>query len=165
MRPSSGRNVELARRYAFAMETGRIEIRDRVTNRGFRPARHAMLYHVNVGHPVLSETARLTGDGWRLADRLDDGAATPTDDHVEIVDVGPSPDAGRVGISLGLRFDPRALPTTALWRAFQSGTFALGLEPQTGLSDAADATLSPGGARDYALVFTLADLAAEGGLP
>ncbi|MEM7487580.1 MAG: aldose 1-epimerase family protein [Pseudomonadota bacterium] len=156
-----GENLELARRYSVALERGEIVISDRVTNRGFRPARHGLLYHVNVGHPVLGETARLIGDDWPLADRLAEGAA-PADDHVEVVEAGPSPDGGRIGvtgagIALTLDYDPARLPVTALWRAFQSGTFALGLEPQTDLSDPGQAVLAAGEARDYSLAVSLTD--------
>ena len=113
-----------------------------MTNRGFRPTRHGLLYHVNVGHPLLGEAARLFGEGWTLRDRLDDASAIPADDHVEIVDVASAPPAGEIGImnddlgfGLALRFDPAVLPVAALWRAFQSGVFALGLEPQTRFED------------------------------
>ena len=156
-----GEVLELARRYEVALETGRIDIRDRVTNRGFRPARHGLLYHCNIGHPVLEEATRLIGDGWALADRLDAGA-TPDDEHVEIVDVAPSPERGRIGavgggVAVEIGFDPVAMPMTALWRAFQSGTYALGLEPQTDLEDARTTTLAPGEARDYGLSVELDD--------
>ncbi len=150
----------------IALDRGEIVLRDRVRNAGFRPSRHALLYNCNVGFPVLGADARLTGADWSLRDRLDAGDAVPQDDHVEIVDSAPSPAGGRIGIagagvSLDLAFDPAALPVTALWRAYQSGTFALGLEPQTDLSDPASATLAPGGTRDYALTITLADAAPE----
>ena len=152
--------LELVRDVAVGIARPWIEIRDRVTNVGFRPARHGILYHFNLGHPILGPGARLTGDDWALRDRLD-GGAHPADDGVEAVDVDASPPPGpdglaRVGLanadaalSLRLAFDPRTLPVTALWRAFQSGTFALGLEPQTRLD--ADPPLDAGAARDYRL--------------
>jgi hypothetical protein len=155
-----GEVLELHRRLTIGLHEPRLVVEDVVTNRGFRPTRHGILYHVNLGHPLLGEGARLTGEGWPLRDRLDGGAA-PADDHVEIVDAGPSPGGGvglsnpDLGIALALRFDPAALPVTALWRAFQSGVFALGLEPQTDL--AADPPLGAGEARRYRLEVELAD--------
>ncbi len=94
-------------------------------------------------YPLLDREARLTGPGWALAHCLDDGSAQPSDDHAEIVNEGASPTPAQdgrcaaglenhgLGIGLKLRYDPAALPVTALWRAFQSGVFALGIEPQT----------------------------------
>lgn len=156
-----GEVLELARRYEVALEAGRMNLRDRVTNRGFRPARHGLLYHCNIGHPVLEEGTRLTGEGWALIDRLDAGAA-PLDDHVELVDVGPSPSAGRIGatgggVAVTLGFDSGAMPVTALWRAFQSGTYALGLEPQTDLMNSKTAVLAAGETREYFLTIVLRD--------
>ena len=134
-----------------------IRIRDVVINDGFRPTPHRLLYHVNAGHPLLGEAARLYGDGWALADLLDGGGATPADDHVEQVDVEATPD-GPIGIEnrdtglfLELATDAVALPLTALWRAYQSGVFALGIEPQTATGDPEGATLAAGERRDYRL--------------
>ena len=138
-----GEVLDMERRYAISLDAPRLQLTDRVVNRGYRPTRHGMLYHFNIGYPMLDCGARLTGAGWPLAQCLDDGSAQPADDHVEIVDVGCSPAAAAdglsaiglenrdLGIGLRLRYDPVALPVTALWRAFQSGIFALGLEPQT----------------------------------
>lgn len=155
-----GEALELDRRLSVGLHEPRLVIDDVVTNRGFRPTRHGILYHVNLGHPLLGEGSRLVGEGWALRDRLDGGAA-PEDDHVEVVEAVPSPPMGiglenpTLGVRLTLRYDAEALPVTALWRAFQSGVFALGLEPQTDL--AADPPLGPGEARRYALEVQLAD--------
>ena len=155
-----GEVLELDRRLTVGLHEPWLRIEDTVTNRGYRPTRHGILYHVNLGYPLLGEEARLTGEGWALRDRLD-GGAVPEDDHVEIVEAGPSPASGigvenrALGMRLALRYDPAALPVTALWRAFQSGVFALGLEPQTDL--AADPPLGAGEARRYALEVALGD--------
>lgn len=156
-----GEVLELDRTLTVNLWEPRIEIADRVTNRGFRPTRHAILYHVNIGYPLLDRESRLEGENWALRDRLAPDGAVPTDDHVEIVDVGASPGAAADGLStigirnaalgvrLRLRFDGATLPKTALWRAFQSGVFALGLEPQTDLG--ADPPLAASEARTYRL--------------
>lgn len=160
-----GENLELHRRYAFALGRGEVMLHDVVTNRGFRPSRHGILYHVNVGHPILAETAQLHGPGWSLADRLR-GGATPVDDHVEVVGAAPSPPDGCVGLTVGgvalrLRFDAAALPITALWRAFQSRTYALGLEPQTDLADPDASALAACAARSDVLSVMIEDAPAD----
>ena len=160
-----GENLELCRRYDFALGRGEVTICDVVTNRGFRPSRHGLLYHVNVGHPILVENARLHGRGWELADRLN-GGASPADDHVEVVEAAPSPPDGCVGltgggVALSILFDAAALPITALWQAFQSGTYALGIEPQTDLNDTDASTLAAGAARSYVVTLFLEDAPAD----
>ena len=158
----------LRRRVEIMLDEPRVVIVDEVENEGFEPASHALLYHVNVGHPLLGEDARLIGDGWALRDRLDGGdgvaaGASPSDDHVEVVDVEATPE-DRIGIEntasglfLEIATDARALPVTALWRAFRSGVFALGIEPQTapaeddGAFGAGPVSLAPGERRAYRL--------------
>lgn len=152
--------MTLYRRVEIDLAHPRVRVRDTVVNAGYRPVPHALLYHVNLGFPLLGEAARLEGEGWTLADRLDDASATPSDDHEEIVDVAPTPvhEEGfgvrntRNGLWCRLGTDPDTLPTTALWRAYQSGVFALGIEPQTGTCEDGEATvLSPGERRHYRL--------------
>ncbi len=156
-----GEVLELDRTLTVGLWEPRLRLADRVTNHGFQPTRHGLLYHVNIGYPLLDVASRLVGERWALRDRLDARGAVPTDDDVEIVDVGPSPAAdpdGRstigilnpsLGVRLRLRFDAATLPKTALWQAFQSGVFALGLEPQTDLD--AGSPLTGGKARAYGL--------------
>lgn len=157
-----GEVLELNRTFAIGLDVARVVIEDTVINRGFRPTRHGILYHVNVGHPLLGEASKLLGAQWSLADKLPAGGATPGDEHVEIVDVDASPDDGWIGIAnsqlgIGLRidFDPEALPATALWQAFQSGVFALGLEPQSVFDNDASDRLASGDFRTYRLSFTI----------
>ena len=70
-----GEVLELDRRLTVALHEPRLSIEDTVTNRGFRPTRHGILYHVNLGHPLLGEAARLTGEAWPPARPARRGAA------------------------------------------------------------------------------------------
>ncbi len=149
--------LTLKRRLEIDLFEPVVRVRDSVINDGYRPTPHRLLYHVNAGHPLLGEASRLYGDGWALADRLDGNGAAPSDDHVEQVDVEATP-SGTLGVEnrdtglfLELGTDTVALPLTALWRAFQSGVFALGIEPQTATEDPEGATLAAGERRDYRL--------------
>lgn len=137
-----GEVLELARHYKIGLSRPTIIIKDTVYNRGFQPTRHGILYHFNIGYPLLDKGTRLIGTKWKFKNALDNGGAVPSDGHVEIVDVGSSPIDGiigvtnpEIGVTLSLSFNKNILPNTALWQAFQSGTFALGLEPQTSFSD------------------------------
>jgi hypothetical protein len=159
-----GEVLELDRLWTFHLDRPEVRLTDRVINRGFRPTRHGVLYHVNFGHPFLGEDLRLSAPDWPPAAKLAGDIIRPTDDHVEMVDAAPSPQDGRVeltnrarGFGLAIAFDSQALPVTALWRAFQSGTFALGVEPQTSFADAAVATLAPQEERMYRLSLTILD--------
>ncbi|MEO0382591.1 MAG: aldose 1-epimerase family protein [Pseudomonadota bacterium] len=151
-----GEVLELERTITAGLQTPSLSLRDTVTNRSFRPTRHGILYHFNLGYPMLSPQTRLLGASWALAEKLDEVSAEPSDNHVEIVDVEASPADGvlgvrnaKLGLAMMLRFDSQALPHTALWRAFQSGVYALGIEPQTILSDTDDDMLAASASRTY----------------
>jgi hypothetical protein len=157
-----GEVLELHRLWTFRLDRPEIRLDDQVINRGFRPTRHGILYHINLGHPFLAPDLRLQANSWPPAEQLTADIIRPQDDHVEKVDAAPSPADGRVtlrnstlGFGLGLAYDPNALPVTALWRAFQSGTFALAVEPQTSFTDPASATLASGESRSYRLGFSI----------
>ena len=57
-----GENLVMRRRISTALGSNRIRVEDVVTNEGFSPQRHMILYHVNAGFPLLSEKARLKFD-------------------------------------------------------------------------------------------------------
>ena len=149
--------LTLTRRLDIGLFEPVIRIRDTVRNDGYRPTVHRLLYHVNVGYPLLDEASRLYGDGWALAARLDDSGAVPADDLIEQVDVDATPEHafgienGNSGLFVELATDSATLPLTALWRAFQSGVFALGIEPQTDGDDLRGNTLNAGEQRNYQL--------------
>lgn len=159
-----GEVLALRRRVEVPLFGQTVRLRDRVANEGFRPARHAVLYHFNFGYPLLDASARLFGDCADAARTAFAGhPPVPNDDEAEIVDdVGLAP--GRdgkclvglrndvLGVSAAIRFDPVQLPELMMWRAYQSGIFAVGIEPHTHVGDparpAADFLL-PGQSRSY----------------
>lgn len=160
-----GEVLELNRTYTISLDAPTVELEDRIVNRGFRPTRHGILYHINIGYPLLGESSRLLGNEWSLSDRLNLVGATPEDNHIEVVDVEASPkdgvigiDSADLGISLKIGFDPTGLPATALWQAFQSGVFALGLEPQTVFDGGTSDLLAPGDHKTYRLSWTVESL-------
>jgi hypothetical protein len=159
-----GEVLELQRRIELPLEGDGFTIRDEVVNLGYRPTPHGILYHFNFGYPLLDEGTRLVGDFGDLADALHQAPPVPADDAVEIVHVWqPSGSDGRVrvglvnpdldgGLSVTLNYDSAALPKLGLWRCFQSGIYALGIEPLVGpgSSEAPD-ILEAGEARTYSI--------------
>ena len=53
-----GENLVLTRRIEADLGGDAIRIVDRVENRGFSPTPHMLLYHINVGYPLLDQGAR-----------------------------------------------------------------------------------------------------------
>lgn len=119
-----------------------IRIDDVVENRGFRPTPHAILYHVNFGYPFLNEATQLSGDlGSDIVAAFNGEDKHPRDDFVDYYQETPVvsdlPTASvelcnralLEGIRARLSFSHEALPSFGIWRAFQSGVYALALEP------------------------------------
>jgi len=158
-----GEILELRRRISAPIFGSTIQIDDIVTNRGYRPTPHAILYHLNFGYPFLDEQTRLDGVSSAFAEDFQSVARIPLDDSGEKVDVLKSnalPDGQSViigndalGIEVQLRYSAANLPSLFIWRAYQSGIFALGIEPAFKSADAEDSskTLAPGETRTYRL--------------
>ncbi len=132
-----------------------IKVRDEVTNLADLPGELSLLYHINVGSPVLEGGARVAAAAKQLAPR-DDHAATslrewnvylpPTPGFREqcyFLDPAVDGDgrstallrnaAGTLGFSV--RFDPRELPWFTVWKntiGARDG-YVTGLEPGTAL--------------------------------
>src|SRR5262249_46807198 len=54
-----GENIVLRRRIATRLGSNQIQISDSVTNEGFSPQPHMILYHFNLGFPLLSPATQL----------------------------------------------------------------------------------------------------------
>lgn len=153
-----GETLELRRKITVPAFEGNITISDTVMNKGFRPSGHAILYHLNFGYPFLDESTRIRGLPEPLSSVIGTEPPVPSDDYgerVETVDSCELRTAGEVSIlneatelAVMLKFDHKVLDKFAVWRAYQSGVFALGLEPKTQPADDRP-LLAPGESRRY----------------
>jgi hypothetical protein len=137
-----GENLVLTRRVELDVFGHAIRIADLVENRGFRPTPHAILYHVNFGYPFLDADTELSGDvGIEASRAFNEGDRRPSPDFRDYYEEMPlcgSSESASIelrndkllgGVRAVLTFSPRALPKFGIWRAFQSGVYALALEP------------------------------------
>ncbi len=137
-----GENLVLRRRIELGVFGNTVRIDDRVENRGFRPTPHAILYHLNFGYPFLDETITLSGDlDSDLMSDFNNSDKSPRDEFVDyfrefpVTSIIPTARVALHNAALigGVRAQisyPRAhLPVFGIWRAYQSGVYALALEP------------------------------------
>jgi Domain of unknown function (DUF4432) len=143
-----GEQLLLRRRVEAPVGRSRLTIRDEIVNVGHDRTPHMLLYHVNVGWPVVDEGARLL---------VPAAAVEPRGDHpVEGYDVMTAPQAGyleqvfehelvaeedgRVPVGLVNRelelgvyeiFRRDQLPHHFVWRMLGEGTYVVGIEPCT----------------------------------
>ncbi len=154
-----GENLVLHRRIEIEAGSAAISIADTVTSEGFRPTPHAMLYHVNMGWPLLDEGARVVApiarQRWNSIDPTTTSIgpvdqAPPQSNFVEQVyehEVRTDADGtgfaalvnpglavgGEKGLGVVLSWDARAMPALYEWQNLQEGNYVLGLEPATQL--------------------------------
>ncbi|NTG71377.1 DUF4432 family protein [Rhizobium rhizogenes] len=153
-----GETLELHRRITLPVVSSVLTIEDTVTNRSFYPTRHAILYHLNFGYPFLDENLQVTGVPEPLLNSLRLDPPLPSDSYGERVDFVDSSEVAKgivlanvdLGLSVGLSFNRGDLTKLAIWRAYQSGVFALGIEPRTDTAESRP-FLIPGAACKYSL--------------
>ena len=163
-----GEALELRRRIEVDVYEPTIAVKDVVSNVCFRPCGHQILYHVNLGYPLLSGNAQLLLETLEGREQLEYG--DPRDECSETVEnislrgdangwahaQLSSPDAA---LTFHLAFDKTTLPSFARWCAAEPGTYVTGLEPQSSPSRSTgkDPTgvLMPGDSVDYQLIMKL----------
>jgi hypothetical protein len=153
-----GENLLLTRRYESEVGTSSFSLRDVVRNDGFYPTPHQLLYHFNIGYPVVDEGAELlasvTGD---VPGSIFEEEAGPSERYRFFsapekeffaegyeIPMGAGEDGlvaaavvnrGFKGIDGGLgvylRYDPSTLPVYLEWRMMGEGLYAVGMEPAT----------------------------------
>ncbi len=148
-----GAALRLERRLRIELGSNRLEVRDTVTNDGGTRVPHMLLYHCNMGFPLLDADAKLHISQSSMRPR-DDRAKSglsdwnlggdPEPDFAEQVFVHtPLPcndglagammvnrnlDSER-GIALVVWFDPVELPALFTWRMLGKKTYVMGIEP------------------------------------
>ena len=150
-------NLQMIRRIEAKVGGDEIVLKDRVVNRSFYKTPHMFCYHINIGHPVLTEGSRYLapvrdvvwaahaddyerqGVGYRTM-------ASPKNDFHEqvwehemtadaegLVPVALVNDGFDGGRGLGLLVETRKdqFPCQFEWQNLQAGSYALGIEPST----------------------------------
>ena len=171
-----GEQLMLRRRIEARVGESRFTIRDEVENVGHTRNSHMLLYHCNVGFPVVDESAELlvsslrtTTDygvpvaGYRQLSAPVPAATEACFEHELVAEPGGTVPVAVVNRRLGLGvyqvFRLSQLRHHTVWRMLGEGTYAVGLEPSTnrdaGRFDAAERGelqwLEPGETRRYDL--------------
>ena len=148
-----GEDLRLERTWRAQLGSNRIELVDRVINDGSGSSPHMILYHCNIGFPLLAEDSRVYVshrsvvprdaearkglDHWDRGGRPDAEFAEQVFTHepVALDDgwavaamVAPHLNDER-GLALVIRFRPEELPALFTWRMLGVKTYVMGLEP------------------------------------
>jgi len=144
-----GHKLRLERTIRTRIGATSLAIEDAVTNFGFRPAPLLLLYHINLGYPLVDGGASIVVNS-DDAEPRDEAARRALADRLAVSD--PDPDfaeqvfhyrfgarqtalaavANRrlhAGLGLFVEWDARELPVLNNWRMFGCGDYVVGLEP------------------------------------
>lgn len=146
-----GESLRLRRRISTRLGAHSLLIEDRIVNEGFRTTPIAVLYHCNLGFPVVSADSELLVSGGDVKPRDDEARAgldahrrfgAPQDGYAEQVFFhDPRPDASGLAaaavvnrpleIGAFARWRRAELPVLAQWKLMAPGEYVCGLEPST----------------------------------
>ena len=145
-----GKNLVMKRRYETAVGSDTVTLSDTLINEGYRTEDYSILYHVNVGYPMLDEGARVVADTKTVTPRNEwarkniDKAfiiEQPEDNKEEtcyLLELNKnevSVENDKLGKKFTLSFDGEPLKHFVEWKSMASGDYALGLEPSSSLLD------------------------------
>ena len=141
-----GKNLTFKRKITSAVGSDSVTVEDTLINEGFRDEEYCLLYHVNVGYPMLDDGAKVVMD---MAERVArtpwsaQNAAIASDMGAPVVGEEETcyfvklrkPEATLVNEKLGKKFtvsySGETLPHFVQWKSMAAGDYALGLEPAT----------------------------------
>jgi hypothetical protein len=144
-----GNKLRLEREISTVRGSNTITITDNVTNFGGLPCPYTILYHMNLGYPLLSEDSELIIDPEHTIAR-DPVAEEGFKDFRKFIRPVPGFSEqvyfhklkrdskgwssatlrnNKLGISLTIRFDTGTLPLLTEWKMMGYGDYVLGLEP------------------------------------
>jgi len=148
-----GEVLHLHRRIEADMGGNEVRLFDRVVNAGYQRTPHMLLYHVNLGYPVIDDGSRylaplrevcwashaadLTAQtvGYRRCPGPVAGFAEQVWEHDMAADAaGLVPVAvvnDRIGLGLMVETRKDQFPCALQWQNFQAGHYVMGVEPST----------------------------------
>jgi len=152
-----GENLQLTRTITSRLGEKRLFLHDVVENLGAQRTEHMMLYHINIGFPVVNDGARLLAPTVTAVPR--DAEAIKGRDrfaHFQAPEAGfqeqvyfhefalsndgrvttaivdettASSDGSAPGIGVYCTYSPAQLPRFIEWKMMGSGTYVVGMEP------------------------------------
>ena len=141
-----GKNLALRRRISSDIGSDTVTVKDTLINEGFENEPYCLLYHVNVGYPMLDGGARIEAEELSCEERTPFAKENMNSRHVMTDEVCgqeemcyflklKNPTVSLVNEKIGKRFtlsySGDTLPAFVEWKSMASGDYALGLEPAT----------------------------------
>ncbi len=141
-----GKNLLLKRKIFSALGGDSVTVEDTLINEGYAAENYCLLYHVNLGYPMLDEGAKILAEVKKCEPRT----AWAAENEATVYEMS-APEVGReetcyfltlgkkevslknekLGKTFTLTFSGETLDKFVEWKSMASGDYALGLEPST----------------------------------
>ena len=141
-----GKNLVMKRKISTAVLGDSVTLEDTLINEGYRDEEYCLLYHVNVGYPMLDEGAKIVADvksytprtawakeneGTMYEMNTAKACAEETCYFLRMREPCVKLVNPKIGKMFGLTYSTDTLPYFVEWKSMASGDYALGLEPAT----------------------------------
>ena len=141
-----GQNLVLKRKITATVGAEEVMLEDTLVNEGFRDESYCLLYHINIGYPMLDDGAMIKAD---IAENIPRNAwAEQNKSHAFMISAPVSSEEetcyflklnkpemslinNRIGKKLTVVYSGDTLPCLVAWRSMASGDYAFGIEPST----------------------------------
>ena len=170
-----GENLKMHRVIKSQLGSEKITLNDTLENLTFADQKYCLLYHVNLGYPLLDEGAKVLADvnkvtprnEWskkRESDRAIVSAPVDNEEEtcyfLELNTPEISLENKTVGKKFTLSYSKDTLPAFIHWRSMASGDYAVGFEPSTSVLDDGFSykTLKAGQKIDFSLTFEIKNI-------
>ena len=169
-----GKNLVLRRKITSAIGSERVKIEDRLTNENYFEEKYCLLYHVNIGYPMMDEGAKIVGDvnecqprtPWaeqQMATSYQIEAPVPGFEEACYYLKLKEPEISMVNEKIGKKFSVSysgdTLPHFLEWKSIAGGDYAVGLEPATTKLDGLFeySTIAPGETLSFRVELSVTD--------
>ena len=145
-----GKDLTFKRRVYSALGSDTVTVEDTLINVGYKAEEYAILYHVNIGYPILDEGARVEADVKECYPRTD-WSRQMMGEREYITDAVPNQFENCFFMKLNtkkaalineklrkkftLEYTGEVLDKFLQWKSMGSGDYALGFEPATTFID------------------------------
>ena len=141
-----GKNLVMKRKISTAVFGDSVTLEDTLINEGYKTEEYCLLYHINVGYPMLDDGAKVVADvescdprtEWSKrneATRYEMSTPIPNQEETCYFLKMHKPEVSlvneKVGKKLTVSYSGETLPHFVEWKSMASGDYALGLEPCT----------------------------------
>ena len=145
-----GKNLVMRRTVTTSLLSDELDIQDELINRGTKMEDYALLYHINVGYPMLDEGVTITSDAisvtprneWSKQNLADRTVRKPNVDNQQetcyfVINKTPKivVENKKINKTFTLSYSDQTLPYFVQWNGGSSGDYALGTEVSTTLLD------------------------------